>query len=96
MTGPHHVDEFRTLWAHYDREATGKLHYTKLIELLKELDPPLGLGGNCLTSTVQSVLMRLDAPMDKDNNVQVGSDHKIALTRPPSFNPFSVRLFARE
>ncbi|XP_023224867.1 voltage-dependent calcium channel type A subunit alpha-1-like [Centruroides sculpturatus] len=47
ILGAHHLDEFIRVWAEYDPNATGYIHYTEMYDMLKNMDPPLGFGNKC-------------------------------------------------
>ncbi|KRX42053.1 Voltage-dependent calcium channel type A subunit alpha-1 [Trichinella murrelli] len=56
ILGPHHLDEFVRVWAEYDPEATGRIHYTDMYEMLRNIPPPH--------------LIRMNMPVDEDGTVQ--------------------------
>lgn len=47
ILGAHHLDEFIRVWAEYDPNATGWIHYTEMYDMLRNMDPPLGFGNKC-------------------------------------------------
>src|SRR5690242_3084598 len=47
ILGPHHLDEFVRVWAEYDPGATGRIHYTEMYEMLRNIPPPVGFGRKC-------------------------------------------------
>ncbi|XP_047138400.2 probable voltage-dependent N-type calcium channel subunit alpha-1B isoform X2 [Hydra vulgaris] len=47
ILGPHHLDEFVTVWSDFDPCASGRIKYTEVCELLRQMQPPLGLGAKC-------------------------------------------------
>ncbi|GIY07695.1 voltage-dependent calcium channel type A subunit alpha-1 [Caerostris extrusa] len=48
ILGAHHLDEFIRVWAEYDPNATGFIHYTDMYDMLRNMDPPLGFETNVL------------------------------------------------
>uniref|UniRef100_A0A3B4ZKK5 Voltage-dependent L-type calcium channel subunit alpha n=1 Tax=Stegastes partitus TaxID=144197 RepID=A0A3B4ZKK5_9TELE len=47
LLGPHHLDEFKKIWAEYDPEATGRIKHLDVVTLLRRIQPPLGFGKFC-------------------------------------------------
>lgn len=47
ILGAHHLDEFIRVWAEYDPNATGFIHYSEMYDMLRNMDPPLGFGNKC-------------------------------------------------
>merc|ERR1719376_112808 len=47
ILGPHHLDEFKTVWAEYDPEASGQIKHVNVVRLLRKIQPPLGFGKLC-------------------------------------------------
>ncbi|CRL08058.1 CLUMA_CG021016, isoform A [Clunio marinus] len=69
ILGAHHLDEFVRIWAEYDPNATGKIHYTEMYDMLKNMDPPLGFGNKCPNRLAYKKLIRMNMPMDADGKV---------------------------
>ncbi|XP_024882859.1 voltage-dependent calcium channel type A subunit alpha-1 isoform X15 [Temnothorax curvispinosus] len=69
ILGAHHLDEFVRIWAEYDPNATGKIHYTEMYDMLKNMDPPLGFGNKCPNRLAYKKLIRMNMPMDGDGKV---------------------------
>uniref|UniRef100_K7GFC5 Voltage-dependent L-type calcium channel subunit alpha n=1 Tax=Pelodiscus sinensis TaxID=13735 RepID=K7GFC5_PELSI len=44
ILGPHHLDEFKRIWAEYDPEAKGRIKHLDVVTLLRPIQPPLGFG----------------------------------------------------
>ena len=42
ILGAHHLDEFIRVWAEYDPNATGYIHYNEMYEMMRAMEPPLG------------------------------------------------------
>ncbi|XP_032894259.1 voltage-dependent L-type calcium channel subunit alpha-1C [Amblyraja radiata] len=42
ILGPHHLDEFKRIWAEYDPEAKGRIKHLDVVTLLRRIQPPLG------------------------------------------------------
>ncbi|XP_043425338.1 voltage-dependent L-type calcium channel subunit alpha-1S isoform X3 [Prionailurus bengalensis] len=47
ILGPHHLDEFKAIWAEYDPEAKGRIKHLDVVTLLRRIQPPLGFGKFC-------------------------------------------------
>lgn len=47
ILGPHHLDEFITLWSEYDPDAKGRVKHLDVVTLLRKISPPLGFGKMC-------------------------------------------------
>ncbi|CAO1437735.1 unnamed protein product [Diamesa serratosioi] len=73
ILGAHHLDEFVRIWAEYDPNATGKIHYTEMYDMLKNMDPPLGFGNKCPNRLAYKKLIRMNMPMDEDGKVNFTS-----------------------
>ncbi|XP_014476689.1 PREDICTED: voltage-dependent calcium channel type A subunit alpha-1 isoform X10 [Dinoponera quadriceps] len=69
ILGAHHLDEFVRIWAEYDPNATGKIHYTEMYDMLKNMDPPLGFGNKCPNRLAYKKLIRMNMPVDDDGKV---------------------------
>ncbi|KAJ2946609.1 hypothetical protein O0L34_g12668 [Tuta absoluta] len=69
ILGAHHLDEFVRIWAEYDPNATGKIHYTEMYDMLKNMDPPLGFGNKCPNRLAYKKLIRMNMPLDDDGKV---------------------------
>ncbi len=44
---------------------SGTIHYTEAMELLKNIDPPLGFGKKCPDKMAYKRLIRMNMPIDK-------------------------------
>ncbi|XP_057659976.1 voltage-dependent calcium channel type A subunit alpha-1 isoform X13 [Diorhabda carinulata] len=73
ILGAHHLDEFVRIWAEYDPNATGKIHYTEMYDMLKNMDPPLGFGNKCPNRLAYKKLIRMNMPVDNDGKVNFTS-----------------------
>lgn len=73
ILGAHHLDEFVRIWAEYDPNATGKIHYTEMYDMLKNMDPPLGFGNKCPNRLAYKKLIRMNMPVDDDGRVNFTS-----------------------
>ncbi|XP_052566643.1 voltage-dependent calcium channel type A subunit alpha-1 isoform X3 [Culex pipiens pallens] len=69
ILGAHHLDEFVRIWAEYDPNATGKIHYTEMYDMLKNMDPPLGFGNKCPNRLAYKKLIRMNMPLDAEGKV---------------------------
>ncbi|KAK7605440.1 hypothetical protein V9T40_007298 [Parthenolecanium corni] len=73
ILGAHHLDEFVRIWAEYDPNATGRIHYAEMYDMLKNIDPPLGFGNKCPNRFAYKKLIRMNMPVDDDGKVQFTS-----------------------
>ncbi|XP_030749078.1 voltage-dependent calcium channel type A subunit alpha-1 isoform X3 [Sitophilus oryzae] len=69
ILGAHHLDEFVRIWAEYDPNATGKIHFTEMYDMLKNMDPPLGFGNKCPNRLAYKKLIRMNMPVDDEGKV---------------------------
>ncbi|KAK4881175.1 hypothetical protein RN001_004494 [Aquatica leii] len=69
ILGAHHLDEFVRIWAEYDPNATGKILYQEMYDMLKNMDPPLGFGNKCPNRLAYKKLIRMNMPIDADGKV---------------------------
>uniref|UniRef100_A0A182JGJ8 Voltage-dependent calcium channel type A subunit alpha-1 n=2 Tax=Anopheles atroparvus TaxID=41427 RepID=A0A182JGJ8_ANOAO len=69
ILGAHHLDEFVRIWAEYDPSASGKLHYTEMYDMLKNMAPPLGFGNKCPNRLAYKKLIRMNMPVDEEGRV---------------------------
>ncbi|XP_064108487.1 voltage-dependent calcium channel type A subunit alpha-1-like isoform X4 [Macrobrachium nipponense] len=69
ILGAHHLDEFIRVWAEYDPNATGRIHYTDMYDMLRNMDPPLGFGNKCPYRLAYKKLIRMNMPLDSEGRV---------------------------
>ncbi|TKR73038.1 hypothetical protein L596_020401 [Steinernema carpocapsae] len=69
ILGPHHLDEFIRVWAEYDPAATGRIHYTDMYEMLRNIPPPVGFGRKCPYRLAYKHLVRMNMPVAEDGTV---------------------------
>ncbi|CAJ0597796.1 unnamed protein product [Cylicocyclus nassatus] len=69
ILGPHHLDEFIRVWADYDPAATGRIHYTEMYDMLRNIAPPVGFGRNCPYRLAYKHLIRMNMPVAEDGTV---------------------------
>ncbi|XP_065091465.1 voltage-dependent calcium channel type A subunit alpha-1-like isoform X5 [Ochlerotatus camptorhynchus] len=69
ILGAHHLDEFVRIWAEYDPSASGKLHFTEMFDMLKNMAPPLGFGNKCPNRLAYKKLTRMNMPLDEEGRV---------------------------
>jgi len=69
ILGAHHLDEFIRIWAEYDPSATGRIHYSEMYDMLKNMDPPLGFGSKCPDRLAYKKLIRMNMPVDNEGKV---------------------------
>ncbi|GMT04511.1 hypothetical protein PENTCL1PPCAC_26685, partial [Pristionchus entomophagus] len=70
ILGPHHLDEFIRVWADHDPAATGRMHYTQMYEMLRNIAPPVGFGRKCPYRLAYKHLIRMNMPVSDDGTVQ--------------------------
>lgn len=63
ILGAHHLDEFIRVWAEYDPNATGYIHFTEMYDMLRNMDPPLGFGNKCPSRLAYKKLIRMNMPI---------------------------------
>uniref|UniRef100_A0AAY4C9W2 Voltage-dependent P/Q-type calcium channel subunit alpha-1A n=1 Tax=Denticeps clupeoides TaxID=299321 RepID=A0AAY4C9W2_9TELE len=73
ILGPHHLDEYVRIWAEYDPAACGRISYTDMYQMLRQMSPPLGLGKKCPARVAYKRLLRMDLPVADDNSVHFNS-----------------------
>ncbi|XP_055950226.1 voltage-dependent calcium channel type A subunit alpha-1-like isoform X4 [Argiope bruennichi] len=69
ILGAHHLDEFIRVWAEYDPNATGFIHYTDMYDMLRNMDPPLGFGNKCPSRLAYKKLIRMNMPLNEEMKV---------------------------
>ncbi|XP_076347536.1 voltage-dependent calcium channel type A subunit alpha-1-like [Tachypleus tridentatus] len=69
ILGAHHLDEFIRVWAEYDPNATGYIHYTEMYDMLRNMDPPLGFGNKCPYRLAYKKLIRMNMPASEEGKV---------------------------
>ncbi|XP_067130024.1 voltage-dependent calcium channel type A subunit alpha-1-like isoform X9 [Centruroides vittatus] len=69
ILGAHHLDEFIRVWAEYDPNATGYIHYTEMYDMLRNIDPPLGFGNKCPYRLAYKKLIRMNMPINDEGKV---------------------------
>ena len=69
ILGAHHLDEFIRIWAEYDPSAEGRIYYTEMYDMLKNMDPPLGFGSKCPDRLAFKKLIRMNQPIDDEGMV---------------------------
>lgn len=47
----------------------GKIHYTEMYDMLKNMDPPLGFGNKCPNRLAYKKLIRMNMPLDEEGKV---------------------------
>ncbi|KAG7222207.1 hypothetical protein INR49_016621 [Caranx melampygus] len=67
ILGPHHLDEFKRIWAEYDPEA--KIKHLDVVTLLRRIQPPLGFGKLCPHRVACKRLVSMNMPLNSDGTV---------------------------
>ncbi|XP_054158899.1 voltage-dependent calcium channel type A subunit alpha-1-like isoform X3 [Oppia nitens] len=69
ILGAHHLDEYIRVWAEYDPNATGYIHYSEMYDMLRNMDPPLGFGNKCPYRLAYKKLIRMNMPITDEGKV---------------------------
>uniref|UniRef100_A0A663MEZ8 Voltage-dependent L-type calcium channel subunit alpha n=1 Tax=Athene cunicularia TaxID=194338 RepID=A0A663MEZ8_ATHCN len=69
ILGPHHLDEFKRIWAEYDPEAKGRIKHLDVVTLLRRIQPPLGFGKFCPHRVACKRLVCMNMPLNSDGTV---------------------------
>ncbi|XP_047735515.1 voltage-dependent calcium channel type D subunit alpha-1 [Hyalella azteca] len=69
ILGPHHLDEFITLWSEYDPDAKGRIKHLDVVTLLRKISPPLGFGKLCPHRVACKRLVAMNMPLNTDGTV---------------------------
>ncbi|XP_062921741.1 calcium channel, voltage-dependent, L type, alpha 1S subunit, a isoform X1 [Mobula hypostoma] len=69
ILGPHHLDEFKRIWAEYDPDAKGRIKHLDVVTLLRRIQPPLGFGKFCPHRVACKRLVSMNMPMNSDGTV---------------------------
>ncbi|KAK4325636.1 hypothetical protein Pmani_003789 [Petrolisthes manimaculis] len=69
ILGPHHLDEFITLWSEYDPDAKGRIKHLDVVTLLRKISPPLGFGKLCPYRVACKRLVAMNMPLNTDGTV---------------------------
>jgi len=59
----------RQAWARYDPDNKRRLHHSDVLELLKDLKPPLGFESSMLKKVAYAKMMRMQAPLHDDGTI---------------------------
>lgn len=65
---PKKVIVFDRLWF-VRNNFRGKIHYTEMYDMLKNMDPPLGFGNKCPNRLAYKKLIRMNMPLDEEGKV---------------------------
>ena len=69
ILGPHHLDEFKRVWADIDNEAKGRIPHLDVVQLLRKINPPLGFGRLCPHRVACKRLVTMNMPLNSDGTV---------------------------
>ncbi|MGH0189211.1 UNVERIFIED_CONTAM: hypothetical protein FKN15_034181 [Acipenser sinensis] len=69
ILGPHHLDEFKRIWAEYDPDAKGRIKHLDVVTLLRRIQPPLGFGKFCPHRVACKRLVSMNMPLNNDGTV---------------------------
>ncbi|XP_055327220.1 voltage-dependent calcium channel type A subunit alpha-1-like isoform X2 [Paramacrobiotus metropolitanus] len=69
ILGAHHLDEYVRWWAEKDPGAVGRIRYSEMYELLRNMTPPVGFGRQCPYRLAYKKLIKMNMPVDDDGTV---------------------------
>ncbi|XP_070531532.1 voltage-dependent calcium channel type A subunit alpha-1-like [Ptychodera flava] len=69
ILGAHHLDEYVRVWSDYDPAARGRILYTDMYEMLRNMTPPVGFGKKCPYKVAYKRLIRMNMPVSEDKTV---------------------------
>ncbi|XP_033105567.1 voltage-dependent L-type calcium channel subunit alpha-1D-like [Anneissia japonica] len=69
ILGPHHLEEFVRMWSESDPEASGKIKHVEIVDMLRQISPPLGFGKLCPYRVACKRLVTMNMPLNKDGTV---------------------------
>ncbi|CAM9958434.1 unnamed protein product [Lampetra planeri] len=69
ILGPHHLDEFKRIWAEYDPDAKGRIKHADVLALLRRIQPPLGFGKLCPLRVACKRFVTMNMPLNSDGTV---------------------------
>lgn len=69
ILGPHHLDEYKRVWAEKDPAACGRISYTQMYDMLRNMEPPVGFGKKCPYRLAYRKLIRMNMPVADDGSV---------------------------
>ncbi|XP_077986579.1 voltage-dependent calcium channel type A subunit alpha-1-like isoform X3 [Glandiceps talaboti] len=69
ILGAHHLDEYVRVWSDYDPAARGRILYTDMYEMLRNMTPPVGFGRKCPYKVAYKRLIRMNMPVAEDKTV---------------------------
>ncbi|XP_034056715.1 voltage-dependent L-type calcium channel subunit alpha-1C isoform X3 [Gymnodraco acuticeps] len=93
ILGPHHLDEFKRIWAEYDPEAKGRIKHLDVVTLLRRIQPPLGFGKLCPHRVACKRLVSMNMPLNSDGTVMFNAT-LFALVRTALRIKTDVRAYA--
>ena len=66
----HHLENFKEESYSCDFNILrGRIYYSEMYEMLKNMDPPLGFGSKCPDRLAFKKLIRMNQPIDEDGTV---------------------------
>ncbi|XP_066994947.2 muscle calcium channel subunit alpha-1-like [Anabrus simplex] len=69
VLSPHHFEEFIRQWSEYDQDARGRIRHQDLLDLVRDISPPLGFGKLCPYRLSCRRLVAMNMPMNDDGTV---------------------------
>lgn len=80
---------------------SGRILYTEMYDMLKNIDPPLGFGNKCPNRIAYKKLIRMNMPVDNDKKVNFTTTlfalirENLAIKMRPGTSRNGGRLFSR-
>jgi hypothetical protein len=69
ILGAHHLEDFVQAWSVVDPTGTGRIHHKKVLEMLMQIEPPLGFGKKCQKRAAFQKLVKMNVPVDAEMKV---------------------------
>ena len=73
----------------------GRIYYSEMYDMLKNMDPPLGFGSKCPDRLAFKKLIRMNQPIDEDGTVHFTTT-LFSLIREVGISSYFFKLFILE
>ena len=81
----------------------GRIHYSEMYDMLKNMDPPLGFGSKCPERRAYKKLIRMNMPVDNEGKVHftttlfalIRENLSIKVSRLMFYQDYSVSFYLR-
>ena len=81
----------------------GRIHYSEMYDMLKNMDPPLGFGSKCPDRLAYKKLIRMNMPVDNEGKVHftttlfalIRENLSIKVSRLMFYQDYSVSFYLR-